>query len=386
MDKNLIKTQESYNLKTQSYSYNFEFLARLVCADASFLTLREKFLFLSYLLKLLKSADKNHFELKSQSVKTDDPLSLEIIKTFEDAFLKVTLDDISFLVKRTFPRSKWTARESFCKVLKAAKIISLFKIKFTCHDFNDYPAMLREMKDPPFMIFYRGQLEVLGKKCISVVGTRRSTLDAKNAARDFALSACNDGACIVSGLAFGIDAAAHRGALLSSSPATCAVLPSGIDVISPQSHTPLAQKILQTGGLLISEYLPGTEAAPFRFVQRNRIVAALSPVTLVVQAGQGSGAMITAGLALDYNRELFFHSQCFSPEVDLINKNSSIQWKKVLAQETKTEYKMNNTPKAFVDDGAMVISDYAQFKKCLSDFPPCGLNQSKEKIEQSLFD
>ena len=174
--------------------------------------------------------------------------------------------------------------------------------------------------------------------------------------------------------------------MLSSSPATCAVLPSGIDVISPQSHTPLAQKILQTGGLLISEYLPGTEAAPFRFVQRNRIVAALSPVTLVVQAGQGSGAMITAGLALDYNRELFFHSQCFSPEVDLINKNSSIQWKKVLAQETKTEYKMNNTPKAFVDDGAMVISDYAQFKKCLSDFPPCGLNQSKEKIEQSLFD
>ena len=123
---------------------------------------------------------------------------------------------------------------------------------------------------------------------------------------------------------------------------------SGIDIVAPSSHKRLAAKILETGGLILSEYLPGTPPAQFRYIQRNRIVAALSPVTLVVQAPAGSGAMITADLALGYNREVIFHSECFSREVP--------------AKEGKEK---SSSPKSFVEDGAKVISGYCDFKNLM---------------------
>ena len=313
-----------------------EFLSRMITANAGFLTLREKQIFFNFLLK-----NENGEKFENED-------------SFLERFLSLKIDDISFLVKRAFPRAKWNSYESLKKVQLSQKIISVQKIKSTCIFDSDFPAMLREMKDPPFMIFYRGNLEILKRKCVSVVGTRRATQSALRAASDFSKFACDDNFCVVSGLAFGIDAASHKGALLSENSATVAVLPSGIDTITPFSHTRLAAKILEKGGLIISEYLPGTPAIQFRYVQRNRIVAALSPATIVVQAPSGSGAMITAGLALDYNREIFFHDECFSAQAEAINK-AAIREKK----------KSFDTPQSFVNDGAKIISNWNEFKKMM---------------------
>ena len=316
-------------LKTQT-SYNIELLARLIVSDASFLTLREKLLFLEF---LLKDDEGNHFQTE---------------KSFENRFLSLTLTSISLAVKRVFPRARWSAEGSLKKILVSKRIMEIQGIKSTCYTDSDFPAMLREMKDPPFMLFYRGNLEILKRKCLSVVGTRRAFPQALRAASDFSKEACDDGFCVVSGLAFGIDAASHKGALLSQNPATCAILPSGIDTITPHSHTRLAAKILESGGLIMSEYLPGTPSVQFRYVQRNRIVAALSPATLVVQAQKGSGAMITADLALGYNREVYFHKECFTHEVP-----------------GKSGAREESSPKSFVQDGAKVISCYEEFKRDL---------------------
>ena len=326
-----------------------ENLSRLIVADAAFLTLREKNLFLKFLLNL---KDEN-----------DDPISDE--KSFEKRFLTLTLDDISLTVKRLFPRAKWNVTETLKKVKISKKIIAAQDIKSTCILDLDYPPLLRLISDPPFLLFYRGNLEILNRKCVSVVGTRRATQSALRATSDFSKSACDDGECVISGLAFGIDGAAHKGALLSKNPATAAILPSGIDTISPHSHTKLAQRILEKGGLIMSEYLPGTPAAQFRFVQRNRIVSALSPATVVIQAPVGSGAMITAALSLDYNREVFFHEECFSAQAKSLDEFAQNELKKLALEGKNIEFKMNNSPKRFVEDGAKIISSYEDFKKNL---------------------
>lgn len=314
--------------------------ARLLSHDASFLTCREKEVFLRFLLSIS-----------------------------EERFLSLSLDDIAFRVGRNFRRVRWSPAMSMRRALLAARIMEARRIGSVCVLDAAFPPMLREMDDPPFMLFYRGDLKILGRKCVSVVGTRRASPKAAKAASDFSKEACDDGMCVVSGLAFGIDAAAHKGALLSSTPATCAVLPGGIDEVAPRSHIRLAARILESGGLVLSEYLPGTPAARFRYVQRNRIVAALSPATLVVQAHGGSGAMITAALSLDYNRELFFHAECFSRESLAAGEFSESQWKKLVAQGKKIEYKMNNTPRALVDDGACVVHDYGEFRKMIAPLP-----------------
>ena len=334
MDKKEYETTE--NIKTHT-SCNIELLARLIVSGASFLTLREKTIFLHFLL----NDGANPF--------LDE-------KSFIDRFLSLTITDVSFAVKRVFPRARWSSSETLKKVRIAQKIMKAQQIFYTCILDSDYPPMLREMRDPPFLLFYRGNLEILKRKCVSVVGTRRACPSSLKAASDFSKAACDCGFCVVSGLAFGIDAAAHKGSLLSENPATVALLPSGIDMITPQSHTKLAAKILERGGLIMSEYLPGTPSVQFRYVQRNRIVAALSPATLVIQAPAGSGAMITADFALDYNREVFFHKQCFSPEALAINQFSELQYRK----------KNANTPQSFVDDGAAVIANFEEFKEVLN--------------------
>lgn len=313
--------------KTQA-SHKIELLARLISSDASFLTLREKILFHKFLLT------------------DDEGKTFESEEDFAARLLSLTITSISLVVKRVFPRAKWNPSEALKKVRLSQRIMEVQGIKSTCCLDSDFPAMLREMKDPPFMLFYRGNLEILKRRCVSVVGTRRAFPEALKATSDFSKAACDDGFCVISGLAFGIDAASHKGALLSQNSATCAVLPSGIDIITPHSHTRLAAKILEKDGLIISEYLPGTPSVQFRYVQRNRIVAALSPATLVVQAQSGSGAMITADLALGYNREVFFHQECFVREVP----------GKVGASEA-------SSPRSFVEAGAKVISCWQEFKR-----------------------
>ena len=185
---------------------------------------------------------------------------------------------------------------------------TLAREQITLIPFSDerYPSQLKEIHDPPVALFVRGNVDVLHRPSIAIVGTRKCTQYGRTQARRFATELSTTGLTVVSGLALGIDAEAHRGALDANAP-TIAVLAGGVDkkAVSPKSHYGLAQDILSCGGTLVSEYPPATEPTKYSFPARNRIVAGLTQGVFVVEAPEKSGALITASFALDNNREVF---------------------------------------------------------------------------------
>ena len=169
-----------------------------------------------------------------------------------------------------------------------------------------YPDILRTLPDAPQMLYVRGELApLLNMPLVAIVGTRRCTPYGKRATEYIVRDLSRAGVCIVSGMAFGIDAAAHQTALEENGE-TIAVLGTGIDDASvyPRAHIGLAQRILKSGGVILSEYPPGTPGYKDNFPARNRIVAGLCGMTVVMEAPFKSGARITARLALEYNREV----------------------------------------------------------------------------------
>lgn len=179
----------------------------------------------------------------------------------------------------------------------------------------DFPALLAEIPDPPALLYIRGAYRDWNTKPhIAIVGSRKSTAYGRQVTEELSRALAQAGYTVVSGLAFGIDAIAH-GATLEAHGSTIAILGSGIDdaSISPQSHLNLAHDILETGSL-ISELGPGTTASVGTFPARNRIMAGMCQGTIVVEAAEDSGSLITARLALDYNREVFaVPGSIFSP-------------------------------------------------------------------------
>jgi DNA processing protein len=170
-----------------------------------------------------------------------------------------------------------------------------------------YPPLLREIYDPPVLLFFKGVLPNPESPLAAVVGTRKPGHQAAAQAFDIARGLAQGGISVVSGLAFGIDAMAHRGNIEGGAP-TVAVLGSGVDKVYPSSNRHLARRILETGGALLSEYPPGASPHKWSFPARNRIIAGLARGVLIVEAPQKSGALITARFALDYNRELWVAS------------------------------------------------------------------------------
>lgn len=169
-----------------------------------------------------------------------------------------------------------------------------------------YPKLLKEIYSPPFILYYRGDLENLTERTIAVVGTRKMTDYGKLVVEKIVAELVAGKMIIVSGLALGIDAAAHVAALTNGG-ITAAVLGSGLDRqnIYPTVNRPLADEVIAKNGLLISEYSPGTMPLRHHFPMRNRLIAGLSLGTLIVEAGESSGALITARFALEQNREVF---------------------------------------------------------------------------------
>ncbi len=164
----------------------------------------------------------------------------------------------------------------------------------------DYPAPLLDLRDPPPLLFARGALACLARPAVAIVGTRQSSLSGDRAARRLAGALARAGGCVVSGMARGIDAAAHRAAL-DAGGATVAVLGGGVDVVYPAAHRTLYDEIVARGAVL-SEAAPGTKALSGAFPRRNRIIAALSRLVIVVEAGDRSGALITSDHALELGR------------------------------------------------------------------------------------
>ena len=171
--------------------------------------------------------------------------------------------------------------------------------RYLFHDQPDYPALLAELDSAPPIVTCRGRLALASAPCVALVGARNASAAAVKLARDFAAALAETGFTVVSGLARGIDGAAHEGAF----PATIGVIASGIDIAYPPQHAALQERIA-TDGLLIAEQPPGTEPRGRHFPSRNRIIAGLASGTLVIEAAPQSGSLITARLAGEAGREV----------------------------------------------------------------------------------
>jgi len=166
-----------------------------------------------------------------------------------------------------------------------------------------YPSSLLEAADPPLLLYAQGRLELFGAESIAIVGSRNATPQGLDNAKSFAAQLSRAGLTIVSGLALGVDAAAHEGGLEGGA-STIAVVGTGLDVAYPTRNRTLANRIADQG-LLVSEYSLGTPPLPAHFPQRNRIIAGLARATLVVEAAPQSGSLITARLANESGRDVF---------------------------------------------------------------------------------
>ena len=173
----------------------------------------------------------------------------------------------------------------------------------TWHD-EAYPLRLREIYDPPALLWLRGDAGLLAKSCLAVVGTRHPTPYGVGMAEKLSRDLAARGLVILSGMARGVDTAAHRGALASRRP-TVAIWGTGVDVIYPKENKSLAEQIVAGGGLILSELPLGTFPAPQNFPRRNRILSGMSVGVLVIEAAENSGTRVTARCALEQNREVF---------------------------------------------------------------------------------
>ncbi len=185
--------------------------------------------------------------------------------------------------------------------LSALAAIDQFAIKICSFWDADYPQLLKEIYDPPAVLYIRGQLPAT--ECLAIVGSRRASAAGQVITKELACELAGQGICIVSGLARGIDSAAHRGALQASG-RTIAVLGCGVDQVYPAENGYLYNEILKNNAI-ISEYPPGTRPFPGHFPGRNRIISGLSKGVLIVEAAEKSGSLITGDFALEQGRELF---------------------------------------------------------------------------------
>ncbi|MDX2496084.1 MAG: DNA-processing protein DprA [Desulfuromusa sp.] len=179
--------------------------------------------------------------------------------------------------------------------------LELLQVRLISFWDDDYPSLLREIHDPPALLYLRGKLPV--KDCFAIVGSRRATNAGLTSTRELATTLARHDICIVSGLARGVDSAAHRGAL-DAEGATIAVLGCGIDRIYPPENSKLFHEIQQTNAI-ITEYPPETPPLAGHFPGRNRIISGLSRGVLIVEAAEKSGSLITGDFALEQGRELF---------------------------------------------------------------------------------
>lgn len=175
-----------------------------------------------------------------------------------------------------------------------------------------YPSLLKSTSAPPLAIFMRARVREVRFPCnsIAVVGARSACIETCHTTSRLAYDLVSAGCSVVSGLALGVDGAAHRGAIAAEGACpTIAVMANGLDTVYPRSHEFLARSIVDHGGVLVSEYPPGTQPLKHHFLERNRIVAGLARGIVVVQAGERSGSLVTANYAGDFGRDVFVLEQ-----------------------------------------------------------------------------
>ena len=199
---------------------------------------------------------------------------------------------------RAFERPDWL------KVVDIIANSSSHQMNIVGFDDNDYPKLLKEIYDPPLVLFTQGNNQLLNVTQLAIVGSRSATLSGRDIANNIAYQLSEHSIVVTSGLALGIDAAAHRGTLKSAGN-TIAVVATGLDQVYPSRHKQLREDILGAGGLLVSEFIPGTLPRAGHFPKRNRIISGLCQGVLVVEAEIRSGSLITARCALEQGRDVY---------------------------------------------------------------------------------
>lgn len=240
-----------------------------------------------------------HEKIGSQTLK-------KVLASFEENPTKVWQADYHTLyekVDQKIAQLVIEAKEQFNPDEEIEKLQRLNIGYITMYD-KEYPALLKEVHDHPAILYIKGDITALKTPSIAVVGSRKFTHYGQKVAYDLSKKCAEAGLCIVSGLALGIDAVAHKAAL-DTGGITIGVLGCGLDTLYPASNLNLAKEIIEKGGAVISEFPPGMPPMQYNFPARNRIIAGLTLGTLVIEAAEKSGALITAYQALEYNREVF---------------------------------------------------------------------------------
>jgi DNA processing protein len=214
-----------------------------------------------------------------------------------------------------FLRKSQDIEEAKMEAEKVAKIAAGKGIKMVSFFSEDYPPLLRESAEPPVLLYYRGFLSDPEKPLIAMVGTRHPSSNGQAWAYRCGRKLGEAGLSVVSGLALGIDAMSHRGNV-DGGGKTIAVLGSALDEVYPATNRPLAKRILDSGGALLSEYRPGTRPTRWAFPERNRIIAGIARGCVVVEAPEDSGALITARFTMENNRDLWIGGVGAAPCTD----------------------------------------------------------------------
>lgn len=243
------------------------------------------------------------------------------------------------LIGRRFS-GDWNPREALEWAARDLDRCRRCGIQIIRHWDEGYPPQLREIYDPPFLLFLRGKQPSWDTPSLAVVGTRFPTGEGRREAFRVGFTMGGRGLSVVSGLALGIDVVAHRGNRLAGG-ATLAVMAGGLDRVYPRENHREAAAILESGGGLMGEYPPGTAPLRFHFPVRNRIISGLSRWVVIIEAPRRSGALITGDFALEQGRELFVHSLCLTSPAgeggrDLIRQGADVWRNSVfLANERK---------------------------------------------------
>ena len=211
-------------------------------------------------------------------------------------------DDFKMSEKEAIKNIRISIKNINCQQIKEK--LNKKNIQFVSFCDDNYPKTLKNIDDPPFVLFYKGNIALLGNLSkVAIVGTRQATNYGKNFCFKFSSMLSERDVIIVSGLASGIDTYAHKGALKNGK--TIAVFGTGIDNIFPAENKTLFEEMLQNNNLVVSEYPPGIEGMPWNFPQRNRIISGLSSAVVVVEGDLQSGALITARFAIKQDKPLF---------------------------------------------------------------------------------
>lgn len=204
--------------------------------------------------------------------------------------------------EQTYERMVLCANEAY--IDKLIETLDNLNIYCLIIENSYYSKLLSNIADPPFVLYTKGDVKLLNKNCLAVVGTRKPTRYGREVAEDFSKKLANSGLVLCSGLAFGIDTCVAQACVDLKLP-TIAVLAGGLDSIYPAANFNLSEQILNFGGLLVSEYPPHVKPTQYSFLERNRIISGISLGVLVVEAGERSGATATANDAIEQGRELF---------------------------------------------------------------------------------